>query len=72
MYIAQIIAQLNKKADLFCNFGTAYLLISVCLGVLSFFTVTAISVDRFLAVYLANKYRSTVTMKKAKLVVVSL
>ena len=37
-----------------------------------FFTVTNISVDRFLAVYIANKYRSTVTMKKAKLVVVFL
>ena len=72
VYIALIIAQLKEEADLSCKFGATYLLISVCLGFLSFFTVTAISVDRFLAVYLVNKYRSTVTVKKAKFAVVSI
>ena len=72
LYIALIIAQLNEKADLSCKIGVAYFSIANCFGVLSLFTVTTISVDRFLAVYIANKYRSTVTMKKAKLVVVFL
>ena len=72
LYISLIIALLNEKADMSCKLGAAYNLIAVCLGFLSFFTVTAISVDRFLAVYLANKYRRTATIKKAKLVVVLL
>ena len=58
--------------DLPCKLGADYNLTAVCLGFLSFFIVTTISLDRFLAVYLANKYRSTVTAKRAKLVVVSL
>ena len=72
LYIALIIAQLKEEADLSCKLGAAYFSISDCFGALSLFIVTAISVDRFLAVYLANKYRSTATMKNTKLVVVSL
>ena len=72
LYIALMIAQLKEEVDLSCKLGAVSSLTSVCLGFLSLLSVTAISVDRFLAVYLANKYRSTVTMKKAKLVVVSL
>ena len=72
LYIALIIAQLKEEAHLSCKIGAVCLLIGICLAFLSFFTVTIISVDRFLAVYLANKYRSTVTIKSAKMVVVSL
>ena len=72
LYIALIIAQLKEEADLSCKLGAACFSISDCFGALSLLIVTAISVDRFLAVYLANKYRSTVTMKNTKLAVVSL
>ena len=72
LYVAVYIAELNKEADLSCKLGATCQFIAICLGALSLFGVTAISVDRFLAVYLVNKYRGTVTMKKAKLVVVSL
>ena len=69
LFIALITLKLKEEADLSFKLGAAYILTSVYLGSLSFFTITAISVDRFLAVYLANKYRSTVTIKKTKLVV---
>ena len=72
LHIAFAITQLKEKADPSCKLGAAYILIAAFFRALSFFTFTVISVDRFLAVYLANKYRSTVTLKRAKLIVVCL
>ena len=72
LFIALMMAQLMEEADLSCKLTGAFNFIAVCLGFLSFFIITTISVDRVLAVYLVNKYRSTVTVKRAILVVVSL
>ena len=69
LFIALRVAESRGQVDLACKLGVAYFSIAGWLAWLSLLTVTAISVDRFLAVHLAIKYRSAVTVRKAKLVV---
>ena len=72
LFIALRVTEAKGLVDISCYLGFAYFSTAGCLVWLSLMTVTAISVDRFLAVHLAIKYRSTVTVKKAKFLVVFL
>ena len=72
LYIALSAVQQKREIALSCKLHVAYISIAISFVWHSFVTLTAISVDRFLAVYLAVKYRSIVAFKKAKLVVLFL
>ena len=69
LFTAVRIAEMTNNSDLYCKLGMAYF--STC-GVwlwLSCFTIVAVSVDRFLAVYLRMKYRVLVTVKRVMMTV---
>ena len=69
LFTAVRVAEMTNNSDLYCKLGMAYF--STC-GVwlwLSCFTIVAVSVDRFLAVYLRMKYRVLVTVKRVMMTV---
>lgn len=57
-----------KSMDIFCSVGAAYKVTAIFFSGMSFFTVTAISVDRLLAVILGTRYRTVVTIKRIYLI----
>ena len=71
--IARMIKQLQKNTDdsSFNSTSIAFVTITVIFGYSSFFTVVAISVDRFLAIYLHLRYRELVTYRRVVAVVIS-
>ena len=69
LFIALRVAESRGQVDLSCKLGLVYFPIVGCLAWLSFLTLTTISFDRFLAVHLGPKYRSTVTVSKTKVIV---
>ena len=72
LYVAFRITGMLKMQDAYCNLGLTYNYVAILLMWLSFVTVTAISTDRFLALYLHMSYRTVVTMKRAKIAVAAL
>lgn len=64
LYIAARVAELQNSTGMFCPLSVAYNVAVVCLSGFSFLIITAISFDRFLAICLCMKYRSTVTRKR--------
>jgi len=71
--IARMIKQLQKHTEdsSFHSTVIAFETISVIFGYSSFFTVVAISVDRFLAIHLHLRYQELVTQKRVVAVVIS-
>ena len=71
--IARMIKQLQKNTDdsSFNSTSIAFVTITVIFGYSSFFTVVAISVDRFLAIHLHLRYQELVTQKRVVAVVIS-
>ena len=71
--IARMIKQLQKNTDdsSFYSTSIAFVTITVIFGYSSFFTVVAISVDRFLAIHLHLRYQELVTQKRVVAVVIS-
>ena len=68
LYIAARIAETGDSKDEYCLLSMAYRVAVVCLSGLSFFIMTLISIDRFLAIHLCMKYRLIVTTKRTILV----
>ena len=65
LYIATRVVQLELTSrNVYCPLGLVYSLAADLFSGLSLFTITAISVDRFLAVYLHLRYRVVVTRKR--------
>jgi len=71
--IARMIKQLQKNTEnnSFYFTSIAFETITVIFGYSSFFTVVAISVDRFLAIHLHLRYQELVTHKRVVVVVIS-
>lgn len=65
LYIAFRVADITGASTVYCGFGIAYDLIANIFGGISFLTITSISFDRFLALYLRQRYRVVVTQKRA-------
>ncbi|XP_032219003.2 melanocyte-stimulating hormone receptor [Nematostella vectensis] len=57
--------------DIYCTVSIAFGVISSFVGVVSLVSITAVAVDRFLAIYLHLRYPSVVTMKRAFVVCVA-
>ena len=64
LYIAYQLTATSRYHDASCVIGTAYFSLGIGLAAFSFFLITQISVDRFLAVHLLVKYRHTVTVPR--------
>jgi Na+-transporting methylmalonyl-CoA/oxaloacetate decarboxylase gamma subunit len=60
---------MKVKVSLFCTARTFYMTSVWTLGTISFLTLTAITVDRFLAVHLHLRYQELVTTKLYSLIV---
>ena len=69
LFIALRITEAKGLVDISCKLGFAYFSTAGCFAWLSFLTLTAVSVDRLLAVYLGPKYRAIVTVTKTKIVI---
>lgn len=64
MVIVQMIFALQKNKETVCRMGEAAELLAILLYGMSFVMSFLISVDRYLAISLKQRYRSTVTKKK--------
>ena len=74
LYITVMIKQLQKNTENNSFFFTsiAFETLTVIFGYSSFFTVVAISVDRFLAIHLHLRYQELVTHKRVAAAVISI
>ena len=72
LYIAFRVAELTGASTVYCGFGIAYDMSASFFGGISFLTITSISVDRFLALYLRQRYRVVVTRKRALVLTLAL
>lgn len=72
MYIAFCLAGVVGNGWVRCASWIAYPMLSDYFVAVSFFTMIAISIDRYLALHLRSRYRSAVTIRKANITVLSL
>lgn len=72
VYIAYCLSGVVGNAWIRCASWIVYPLLSDYFIAVSFFTMIAISIDRFLALHLRSRYRSVVTINKANFTVLSL
>lgn len=70
LQVAAGIATLQGNLNLFCSVQPYYAAVAYYFCSVSFITMTAISVERFLALRLGVKYRLVVTVKKVALILV--
>ncbi|XP_031565777.1 melanocortin receptor 5-like [Actinia tenebrosa] len=56
--------EIKRSVSLYCTFGLVYFYSIWTLATVSFFTLTAITVDRFLAVHLHLRYHELVTIRR--------
>ena len=66
LYIAFRVADLTGASTVYCGLGIAYDLFGNCFAGLSFLIITSISIDRFLALYLLERYKLAVTKKRVQ------
>ncbi|EDO36974.1 predicted protein [Nematostella vectensis] len=55
----------TELQETYCYMSVWFMIVSIAFPAVSFFSVIAIAVDRFLALYLHLRYHTVVTMKKA-------
>ena len=66
------VADLSNYTDMVCSLILPNRQIAVTLGAASFFSLVAISVDRYLAIYLKLEYRIRVTVFRVRVIVIGL
>lgn len=71
-YIVYCIAALTKSTNLFCIMYLVNIRVTYSLGTVSLFTLTAISIDRYLAVATKTAYKTIVTTRRVKRLVLFL
>lgn len=72
LFVAVRIAEMKGKPAIYCTLGLAYFSSCGLLLWMSCFTLVAVSIDRFLAVYLSAQYRITVTLKRVSFTILLL
>ncbi len=74
LYLAKVIIQLqqNTKHNAFYSVHNVYVFVALIFVNASFFSVVAISVDRFLAIHLHLRYQELVTHKRVVAVVIAI
>ena len=70
LYIVYKIAGLYKNSNLNCAAGISFVLVSNQLSGVSFLTMTLVSIDRFLALYLHLRYKQLITLHRVKIALV--
>lgn len=65
LYFSLIIGKLVRNREVFCEAGIAVEVIANALCIISLLTVTAVSLDRYLALRLHLRYKELVTIKRA-------
>lgn len=65
LYFSLITGKLIRNKDVFCEAGIAVEVIANALCIISLLTVTAVSLDRYLALRLHLRYKELVTIKRA-------
>lgn len=73
LYLAYLLAEMNSKGESSNSFTALYAthnILSVFLCAISLLTMTAISVDRLLALRLKFRYRETVTLRRVTMILV--
>jgi len=70
LYIVYKIAGLYANSNLNCAAGISFVLVSNQLSGVSFLTMTLVSVDRFLALYLHLRYKQLITLHRVKIALV--
>lgn len=65
LYFSLIIGKLTRKREVFCEAGITVEVTANALCIISLLTVTAVSLDRYLALRLHLRYKELVTIKRA-------
>ena len=71
LYIMYKAAGLYKNSNLNCAAGISFVLVSNQLSGVSFLTITLVSTDRFLALYLHLRYKQLITLHRVKIALVA-
>ena len=66
------IAQIKRLASLFCSTGEALVLTGHWFCATSLFTLSAISVDRYMSLYLHLRYKELITVKRVTVLLVNI
>lgn len=69
-YVIYKTAELMNNRELYCVTGIGFHLSANVFSAVSFLTITAISVDRLLALHLGSRYQSTVSLKRVAAVII--
>ena len=70
LFVAYLVSLVKQRWDICYDLDHAGLIIGAILSSVSLFTLTAISVDRLLALFLGLRYRQVVTLRKAYISVI--
>ncbi|XP_068710232.1 histamine H2 receptor-like [Montipora foliosa] len=69
LYFAYILGKLNRNKYYFCNAGIATEVCANALCIISLLTVTAVSIDRYLALKLHLRYKEIITIQRVTVVI---
>jgi len=72
LFFCQILAKVIRNTPLFCGAGIAVEIAANALCIVSLLTVTAVSMDRYLALRLHLRYKELITIKRAVLLLVGI
>ena len=72
LFFSQILAKVIRDPSLFCDAGITVEIAANALCIVSLLTVTAVSVDRYLALRLHLRYREFITIRRAVLLLVGI
>ena len=70
LFLMLILGKITKNEGVFCEAGIAIEVIANALCIISLLTVTAVSLDRYLALRLHLRYKELITIKRAIVVLV--
>ena len=71
LYAAYTFAVAWNNARLYCTVGLPHTLFTTFLGLASFWTQMVVALDRYLALSLLTRYRSTVSFKRVNLLIIT-
>lgn len=69
LFLLHMIGKLARNRDVFCHAGIAAEIAANALCIISLLTVTAVSLDRYLALQLHLRYKQLITIKRVTLVI---